>query len=193
MTRSNCITLNGKEFSLFKDYSLKQKDDIRALPTDDKLKFLEERSRLVFLDALDELLSLLNSKSLSSFHELNMVTLACCAIEGLGHYLTRDDNAGDAFRRFIEEFMPAFSPVQNELWNDYRNGLAHGFCIKHGGIEKGLGEPFKSEGKEGIKLDFDIFFSDFKTAFDNFFKKLEVDKNKYERNFTGRFNKVLVD
>ncbi len=83
MARSNHITLNGKEFSLFKDYSLKQRGDLRALPTDDKLKYLEERARLVFLDALDEWLSFLNSESLSSFHELNMVTLACCAIEGL--------------------------------------------------------------------------------------------------------------
>jgi hypothetical protein len=193
MTRSNRIILNGKEFSLFKDYSLKQRDDLRALPMDDKLRYLEERARLVFLDALDEWLSLLNSKCLSSFHELNMVTLVCCAIEGLGHYLTGDDNAGDAFRRFIGEFMPAFSPVQNELWNDFRNGLAHGFCIKHGGIEKNLCKPFMSDGEKGIKLDFDIFVSDFKTAFDNFFKKLETEKEKFEENFTARFKEVLID
>lgn len=51
MTQSNRITLNGNEFSFFKDYSLKQRDNLRALPTDDKFKYLEERPRLVFLDA----------------------------------------------------------------------------------------------------------------------------------------------
>ena len=193
MTRSNRITLNGKEFSLFKDYSLKHRDDLRALPTDDKLKYLEERARLVFLDALDEWLSLLNSKWLLSFHELNIITLVCCAIEGLGHYLTGDDNAGEAFKRFIKEFMPDFSPVQNELWNDYRNGLAHGFCIKHGGIEKNLHKPFKCDSEKGVELDFDIFVSDFKEAFSNFFKKLEAEKEHFEKSFTARFEEVLLD
>jgi hypothetical protein len=193
MVRSSRITLNGKEFSLFKDYSLKHRGDLMALQMDDKLKYLEERARLVFLDALDEWLGILNSKDLSSFHELNIITLVCCAIEGLGHFLTGDDNSGKAFRQFIKEFMPAFSPIQNELWNDFRNGLAHGFYIKHGGIEKGLRKPFKSDGGKGIELDFDIFVSDFKTAFDNFFKKLETEKEKFEENFAARFKEVLID
>lgn len=193
MALSDRITLNGKEFNLLKDYSLKQRDDLMALPTNDKLRYLEERARLVFLDALDEWLNLLNSKSLSSFHELNIVTIVCCAIEGLGHYLTGDDNAGNAFRRFIEEFMPSFSPVQQELWDDFRNGLAHGFCIKKGGIEKSVGKPFEFVDGKGIKVDFDIFVSDFKGAFGNFFKKLELEKEKFEENFTARFKEVLID
>jgi hypothetical protein len=193
MARSHRITLNGKEFDLFKDYSLKHRDDLRTLPIDDKLKYLEERARLVFLDALDEWLSLLHWKCLSSFHELNIVTLVCCAIEDLGHYLTGDDDAGKAFKRFITEFMPVFSSVQNKLWDDFRNGLAHGFCIKHGGIEKDLVKPFKSDSEKGIELDFDIFVSVFKEAFDNFFKKLEADKEKFKENFTARFEEVLID
>jgi hypothetical protein len=57
------ILLNGIKFNLFKDYV--DKKALKALPFSDKVKYLEARARLVFLDPLEEMIYLEKSKKIS--------------------------------------------------------------------------------------------------------------------------------
>lgn len=190
----NSITLNGKDFSLFKDYTVQVKSELKDLSFTDKLKYLEARAKLVFLDAVDEILFLQKSQILAKFHDLNIITIICCGIESLGHYLIGkgDGFSGDSFRAFVVEFMPDYSTVVDQLWYHFRNGLAHGFCIKYGGIERDLDAPFKVDGQEGLKIDFDFFVSDFERAFNDFFRRLEANRTQYETAFTKIFEELLI-
>jgi hypothetical protein len=188
------IVLGDRPFNLFKDYVASDIEELRSLNYEDRVNYLEARSELVFLESIDEIYRQAKSEYLVKFHEMNIITILCCGIEALGHYLTGKGkgSAEESFKRFVEKFMPNWKPVLEELWDDFRNGLSHGSYIKHGGIEKGLGKPFESDAAKGIKLDFDIFVSDFKEAFANFFKRLGSDKKAFEKNFTKRFEEVLI-
>lgn len=195
------IQLGGKKISLFLGYV--DKSVLKALNFDEKVTFLKERARLVFLDALEELFYLEGEGALSKFHLLNATTIICCAIEGLGHYLTGTDDTGTSFRKFIEEFMdPDFQKnltingktytYSDIIWQDFRNGLAHGFYIKRGGIERG-NFYFNFDQKIGLEVNIDCLFSDFKNAFGRFFDKLQSsdEKSTLGKAFTRRFGELF--
>ena len=145
----NEIELGGKKIKLFLGYT--DKSVLRALNFKDEVTFLKERAKLVFLDSIEEIFYFDRERASSKFHLLNATTIICCAIEGLGHYLTGTDDSFGSFKTFVEEFMdPSFQKtliVDGEevtysriVWQDFRNGLAHGFYIKRGGIERGKGD-----------------------------------------------------
>jgi len=197
----NEIELGGKKISLFFDYN--DKSVLKALNFNDKVTFLQERAKLVFLDSLEELFYLEREKALTKFHLLNATTIICCAIEGLGHYLTGTDEAGASFKEFIKEFMdPEFQKTltvngkpfsySDIAWEDFRNGLAHGFYIKRGGIER-ENFYFHFDHKIGLQVNIDCFFSDFKNAFVSFFDKLQSsdEKSIFGKTFTRRFEELL--
>jgi hypothetical protein len=199
----NTLNFGGQEMSLFKGYV--DKSLLKALSFDDKITYLRARAILIFLDPLEEILYLEKENALAKFHLLNLMTIICCAIEGLGHYLTGKvgfRTARPAFEKFVKEFMnPDFQKVHNGktysriLWEYFRNGLAHGFVIEKGGIERKLSGYFNVDPKIGLEIDVDLFVSDFKKGFEDFFKKLqsEGDNSGLGNNFKKIFQKRLCE
>jgi hypothetical protein len=97
------------------------------------------------------------------------------------------------FFAFIEKYMkPWDAAVQNSpmgtanlkeiLWDHFRNGIAHGFCIDHGGIDN---EADTAPGwrvvtdASGMATHLEIgpnaFFRDFRTGVGLFFGDLKTD------------------
>jgi hypothetical protein len=196
---SDKIVLNGIEFSLFKDYV--DKGALAGLSFDDKLRYLKARAMLVFLEPIDEIFGLEKSGHLAKYHLLDLVTIICCAIEGLGHYLKGTDESGPSFKLFIEEFMKTLltiqsgKPISDYLWEDYRNGLAHGFCIKNGGIERGGSWYFKPDPKIGLQINIDSLILDFKQSFEKFFDRLQVEgeNGTFGEAFKKRFKEIFLN
>lgn len=199
----NTVNLGGQEMSLFKGYV--DKSLLEALSFNDKITYLKARAILIFLDPLEEILYLEKENALAKFHLLNVMTIICCAIEGLGHYLTGKVGIGTAktaFEKFVKDFMnPDFQKVHDGktysliLWEYFRNGLAHGFVIEKGGIERKLSGYFNVNPQIGLEIDIDYFVSDFKKAFEDFFKKLqsEGDNSKLGKHFKKVFQKRLCE
>ena len=189
--------------SLFKGYV--DKSLLKALNFGDKIIFLKARAILIFLDPLEEILYLERENALAKFHLLNVMTIVCCAIEGFGHYLTGEVGMGTAtpaFKKFVKTFMNAdFQKVYDGetysdiLWKYFRNGLAHGFVIEKGGIERKLPGYFNVDPQIGLEIDIDYFVSDFKKAFEAFFGKLQTegDNSKLGNNFKKVFQKRLCE
>jgi predicted nucleic-acid-binding Zn-ribbon protein len=197
----NEIELAGKKIQLFLGYA--DKSVLKALNFHDKVAFLEKRAKLVFLDSLEEIFYLVGENALAKFHFLNATTIICCAIEGLGHYWTGSDESGRSFKEFIKEFMdPEFQKTltvdgkqctySEILWEDFRNGLAHGFYIKRGGIERGE-FFFKFDDKIGLQINIDRLFLEFKKAFGDFFDRLQLsdERSALGQNFIKRFEDFL--
>ena len=74
-------------------------------------------------------------------------TCICCSIEALGKFHTAKlarGNSGNNFKAFVRSFMDrswcssklAGKLYVDLLWDNFRNGLAHGFTIKSGGFEQ---------------------------------------------------------
>lgn len=197
----NKINFGGQEMSLFKGYV--DKSLLKALNFGDKIIFLKARAILIFLDPLEEILYLERENALAKFHLLNVMTIVCCAIEGFGHYLTGEVGMGTAtpaFKKFVKTFMNAdFQKVYDGetysdiLWKYFRNGLAHGFVIERGGIERYMHEYFNINPKIGLEIDIDKFVLDFKKAFGEFFEKLlsEGENSELGNNFKKVFHKIL--
>ena len=86
-------------------------------------------------------------------------------IEALGSFLTpKDARNRERFYAFIEKYMKPWggaSPMGTAslkaiLRDHFRNGIAHGFCIEHGGIDNEADNP---PGWRGV----DLFFEEVKT------------------------------
>lgn len=213
---TSTIILDGSEFSLFKDY-LHQSGkvgNLATLPFNERVKYLEARAKLIVLEPLEELLHLENSQLTRKYHLLNIVTLVCCGIEALGHYLLPErrrrgkkrttTKPREYFKEFVKVFMNSEfqrnSAKADETYSDYvydyfRNGLAHGFCIQRGGIERKQKRYFDYDsGRNRLIMDVDFLIDDFKQAFVKFFQTLqsEGENGSYGKTFEKRFKKILL-
>jgi hypothetical protein len=210
------VTLNGKKFSLFKDYLHRsgKASSLEKLPYDQKVKYLEKRAKLILLNPLEELAHLEKSSMTNKYHLLNIVTLVCCGIEALGHYLLPDQKIQgnkkkrtenrEYFKIFVSQFMSGKlqrvckhtqKTYSHYIWKYFRNGLAHGFCVERGGIERK--RPFFTyyQKKDRLIVDVDLLFEDFKQAFGKFFEKLESEGSNgtYGKTFEDRFKKLILN
>lgn len=177
------------------------KSVLKTLNFNDKLTYLKERAKLIFLDSLREILYLEGNGGLAKYHLLNMTSVICLAIEGLGHFLTGTDQSWESFKLFVSNFMhQEFQrffydgrTYSRMLWDDFRNGLAHGFYIKKGGIERNKPWYFRIDDKIGLQINFDELFLDFENAFEKFFRRLQSDgeNSQFGDSFKKRFEALL--
>ncbi len=111
-------------------------------------------------------------------------TCICCAIEALGKFHNGGSGHGNEskFKSFLHAYMHAnFSTrvldgagYDRILWKFFRNGLAHGFAISHGGFEHGP-QYFRERsigGKKTLIIDPKHFHNDFKKAVSRYIKDL---------------------
>jgi hypothetical protein len=96
----------------------------------------------------------------------------------------------ERFYAFIEKYMKpwgAVSPMGTAtlkaiLWDHFRNGIAHGFCIEHGGIDNKADTPpgwrvvtDASGTATHLEIGPNAFFRDFRRGVDLFFEEVKTD------------------
>ena len=82
------------------------------------------------------------------------------------------------------------------LWDDFRNGLAHGFTIKQGGFEH-CAIYFQEKPIDGFKqleIDPTNFFEDFKQAISKYLNRLRASSltDTVRKNFNKAFSDLYI-
>jgi hypothetical protein len=204
--------IEGMEFTLFYDYDQLQDGKLSRLTDAGKIDWFRMRMDCVFLDPLRSLFDV-NSRA---FRELNSDTEApftyfgiaafsilLNGVEALGSFLPTA-KAGRAKNRarfvaFIQIYMKpwdvtvagtsyATNYLPDILWMYFRNGIAHSFVIKGGGIDPDADATRHLVVQGGhLEIGPNAFFTDFIPAVQAF----SVDIGSiYRASFLQRFREV---
>ena len=197
--------MNKRQFRSLKGWIDYERKYLPSLTDNQRIDYFEKRLNLVLLVPLEHMYrDLMKKGNRRSSPLLCFSTCICCAIEGLGKFSTgktRSNGAGKRFRAFVASFMdPQFSNKKfnskryvDLLWDDFRNGLAHGFTIKHGGFEH-CASYFQEKPIDGFKqleIDPTHFFEDFKQAISEYLKRLRA--SSLSDTVRKHFNKAFTD
>ena len=175
---------------------LPERDDLARLTDEEKIDWLEGRVHRILITPLREMRRLGRgagrvAEPAGAFWNLAIVTLICSGIEALGHHLhgrkaVRSGSVRD-FQEFVETFMSDYAPVKNEIYGDFRCGLAHSLVTRRGSIEEKLGRPFLKDRRGHLRLDLDRFFQGFVVAVESYFMALRESAD-LRRRFADRFD-----
>ncbi|MDO8680148.1 MAG: hypothetical protein Q7R30_16625 [Acidobacteriota bacterium] len=149
-----------------------------------RVDYFEKRVRLVVIRPLRRLLDTEIIVDGSSAILIFGVSL-CCAIEATGHFLTGQTTKGRySFDAFVKRYMsrdfslqlPDGTLYRQALWRHFRNGIAHGFSVKHGGFEGDPTQPYflvrQIAGHECLEINPARFYDDYVSGFDGFLADL---------------------
>jgi hypothetical protein len=103
------ITIDGRDWTLFKDYD---RPYYPYLSLRGKIEYLEKRGQLILIDPLEEIKQKSLSKHTKEYYWLCLVTLVCCGIEAAGAYLIGKDRPGrnrEAFTEFVKNYLKPFA------------------------------------------------------------------------------------
>ena len=159
---------------------------------------------MVLIKPLDYMYDHLINKTLKNISVLLCwANCICCSIEAFGKFYTGNTKSGYSrknFETFISSYMNGdfYEKKLNKkyygkiLWDDFRNGIAHGFTIKSGGFEHNYNEYFRIEKTNSLLIDPAKFYDDFKKAVNLFCEDLNSDDSKY-KTFEKVFEEVFIE
>lgn len=204
--------IEGMEFTLFYDYDQLQDGKLSRLSDDGKIEWFRFRMDCVFLEPLRRLFDTHST----AFRELNSddqrpytsfviaaFSVLLNGIEALGAFLPalnsgKGENR-DNFVAFIQTYMRTWdinvtgtsyqiNYVPDILWRHFRNGIAHGFVIKGGGIDYDA-DPARCLVVPGVHLEIGptAFFNDFVGAVQAFLTDIH---SPYRASFLQTFKQV---
>jgi hypothetical protein len=150
--------INGQPFTLYYDYDQLRDGKLSRLTDEEKLAWFRFRMDYVFLEPLKCLYGgktpayrALNSNKPDDLPRRSFViatfSVLLNGIEALGAFTTSSPTNKVRFYTFVENYMKAWDThvpncpyatinnLKEILWEHFRNGLAHGFCIEGGGID----------------------------------------------------------
>jgi len=164
----------GPSLSLFYDYDQLRDNKLGGMTDQQKASWFTARIEMIFLGPLREVFAIppppafhhLMAKSASPPRSFSIALMATMlsGVEALGSFLRPDlcrpqyrfDNKG-MFKAFLEKYMPNWSnqslpqgnpPLNEFLWVNFRNGIAHGFQISGcGSLEFLEDKPFNWTGE----------------------------------------------
>jgi hypothetical protein len=175
---------------------LPERDDLAVLGDEEKVEWLEGRVHRILITPLREMRRLgragaLTPEAAGGFWNLAIVTLICSGIEALGHHLhgrkaVRSGSVRD-FQEFIDTYMSDYGPAKEQIYGDFRCGLAHSLVTRRGSIEEKLGRPFVRDRRGHLRLDLDRFFQAFVVGVENYFAALRENAD-LRRRFVDRFD-----
>lgn len=181
-----------------------------AMSLDERIELFEYRVRLVVLNPLRKILAtqILGDAKSSALLIAGVSLLS--AIEATGKFITGvEDGAGKPipnnkrFKQFVSDYMSAdlndgkmggvaFPTI---LWEHFRNGLAHGFAVRHGGFEGNTGQAYfviKRDGNyESLAVNPSLLFEDFESGFGKYLIDLQPPSTKRAM-FNEMFEAVFV-
>jgi hypothetical protein len=187
--------INGRNYTLFIDYD---RDKLKRY-LEDWIEWFEQRVLFILIDPIEEIFKKENKQKFDNENFtifLGITTLVCCGIEALGGFY-KGKATGNNFKKFVRDYMcPEYKRDKRKLetlHNYFRCGLAHGFCIKQGGIHWG-GQYFLEDGDLGLQIDITELFKDFKQAFFRYLTDLKTANanTSINNNFKKRFKYVFI-
>jgi hypothetical protein len=131
----------------------------------------------------------------------------CCAIEAAGKFLTGGSGSNQQrFIAFVDRYMaPDFQVVSiggarnvEMVWKHFRNGLTHGFAVRHGGFEGHPTDPYfrvaTVYGQQCLELNPTRFFDDFYAGFERYLADLRAagPGDTLRLNFDSVFKDVFI-
>ena len=116
---------------------------LAGLTPSERIDYFERRVDRVFIRPLNELMAKTATEGPDSTSLLIVGMTACCGIEALGKFVGGSAMGnGKRFEEFAKTYLSAdlqgLGPIgtrMDSLWKHFRNGLAHGFAVSHGGFE----------------------------------------------------------
>lgn len=182
-----------------------------ALDADERVDYFEKRVRQVVINPVERLLGPLRQEidGRPDSSALLVVGVAiCCSIEAAGKFVTGSRGKNwEKFAAFRDRYMSpdyGLARIQGEsygdiLWKYFRNGIAHGFVVCHGGFDGNGGAYFKEEeiaGRPSLLINPDKLFADFREGFDRYLGDLRSGLPQHQAlrdNFDRAFRKVFVE
>lgn len=196
--------IEGQALSLFIDYD---RPRLMSLTAAGKFEYFRRRFQFVVLEPLAVLLDENDRPRHSRDAQVLILwgNSLMCAIEALGHFLTSSlvTNA-QAFHSFVTAFMdrswrdrplnppPGVDSYSRWLWHSFRNGLAHGAYVKHGGFEKLGDRLFVESPTAGLRVDPWALDIDFRGAFKKMLQTVSQPENYFHNTFIERFDYTYI-
>ena len=158
-----------------------------ALKAADRIDYFEKRVRLV---AINPLRRILNTEIIVAGEDSSALLIfglsVCCAIEATGTFLTGQPGNAVRFHAFLNRYMSSdygsktFDGMTygQAMWDHFRNGLAHGFAVRHGGFEGNPGQGYfavkPSAGVPSLEINPTSLFEDFVAGFATYLRDLRA-------------------
>ncbi len=195
------ITIENIDLTGYIDYD---RNRLNQLTLSGKVDYFEFRANVILFRPLENILPLSRKNNLFKDGECNIMiaftALICNGIEALGSFYwpDKDNNAsGEGFKKFVCDYMHASYKKKNywqPLRNNFRNGLAHGFAIKSGGVEGKKAPYFRQDPTLGLMINPWLLFEDFKKGFNKYINDVRDApiNSTIARNFTRRFEHIYI-
>jgi RimJ/RimL family protein N-acetyltransferase len=141
-----------------------------------RIDYFEWRVRRVVINPLERILATEIQPTDDSSALLIFGVSLCCAIEATSEFLQRNGGLLPFLKRYMSpEYQKRYLGKRtfgDVLRTHFRNGLAHGFSIRHGGFEGASGQNyFKIEpicGIDSLELNPFAFFDDYAVGFERY-------------------------
>ena len=180
---------------------------LNSLDAKGRIDYFEKRVRMVAITPLRRIVQKeihpVNEKgqSLQDCSALLIYAVAvCCTIESLGRFLNPGTPYNsDRFKAFLHKYMnKAFQskalngvPYGQILWKSFRNGLAHGFAVSHGGFEGIRGDPYFAVKGSILEINPSCLQDDLEQGFAGYLSDLR--KTSGTGALFGNCDKVFTD
>lgn len=151
-----------------------------------RIDYFEKRVRLVVIRPLRRLLDTEILVPESSAILIFGVSL-CCAIEATGKFLVGLHATSTLrFETFVKDYMSrefdttlsSGTTYRALLWKHFRNGIAHGFAVKHGGFEGNPSDPYfavkRIAGHDCLEINPSRLYDDYVHGFDKYLAALRA-------------------
>jgi hypothetical protein len=177
--------LSGRQLRGWIDY---ERQFLPALAPAERIDYFEKRVGLV---AINPLCRILRTEIIVSGEESSALLIfglsICCAIEAAGKFLTGGKGGNAArFHAFVNGYMSSDFAAKTfggrtygeALWDHFRNGLAHGFAVCHGGFEGNPGQDYFAvrtiAGVQALEINPTSLFEDFAGGFEKYLQDLRA-------------------
>lgn len=187
--------INGRKYTLYIDYDRQTLVKHQG----DWIEWFKQRVLFILIDPIEEILKPENKKKFDNENFtifLGITTLICCGIEAMGGFY-KGYATSKNFKIFVKSYMDAAYRKDEKkleaLHNHFRCGLAHGFCIKQGGI-KWRGTYFSEHKTLGLLINILKLFKDFKHGFLRYINDVEKARahSVIKKDFLKRFEHVFI-
>lgn len=197
--------MNSRQFSTLKGWVDYDRPFLSQLTYKQKITWFQRRLNLTLIKPLKYVYRGVSRSSQQSAL-LILATTICCAIEAMGKFYSGGSGNNHArFSKFLEGFMHSDflnCDIQGTNYGDilrryFRNGLAHGFAICHGGFEhQATYFSVKTNGKkQTLLIDPKTFLDDFLNGVKKYLDALQKASvtHKIAQDFEKVFKDVFID
>jgi hypothetical protein len=198
--------MNKSDFKKLTGYVDYDRNDLPKLNKSQKIQyFYNKRVKKLILNPLREMYTSIMKQKKNCSPLLCFGNCICCSMEAFGKFYTARTQTGFSgknFKDFIKKYMDNefFTGTFNGkrfvdlLWDDFRNGIAHGFVIKSGGFEHNQPKYFQIKnikGKNELEIDLKHFYKDFLDGIKKYINDLR--KSRITDPIFKNFDKTFID